>query len=75
MDDRTRLDEDLGEIEDVIDANLGRHPVIVIQVDPEVIARLAARYRLAPLPVPGDRRSTGSTASWWRRRDSTGSTR
>ena len=54
VDDRTRLDEDLGEIEDVIDANLGRHPVIVIQVDPEVIARLAARYRLAPLPVPGD---------------------
>ena len=55
VDDRTRLDEDLGEIADVIDANLGRRPVIVIQVDPD-----GARRARAPatgstaLPVPGD---------------------
>ena len=52
-DDRTRLDEHLGEIADVIDANLGRRPVIVIQVDPRVVAGLASRYRLTPLPLPG----------------------
>lgn len=54
VDDRTRLDEDLGDIDDVIDANLGRRPVIVIQVDPDVVAALRGRYRLTPLPVPGD---------------------
>ena len=53
VDDRTRLDEDLGEIADVIDANLGRRPVFVIQIDPEVVASLASRYQLTPLPVPG----------------------
>jgi hypothetical protein len=53
VDDRTRLDEDLGEIADVIDANLGRRPVIVIQTDPEVIAALASQYRLTLLEVPG----------------------
>ena len=75
VDDRTRLDEDLGEIEDVIDANLGRHPVIVIQVDPEVIARLAARYRLAPLPVPGDQPVYRVDGILVATPDSTGSTR
>jgi len=54
VDDRTRLDRDLGDITDVIDANLGRRPLIVIQVDPAVLATLAARYRLVPLDVPGD---------------------
>jgi hypothetical protein len=53
VDDRTRLDEDLGEIADVIDANLGRRPVIVIQVDPKVLTGLSERYRLSLLPVPG----------------------
>ena len=53
VDDRTRLDEDLGEIADVIDANLGRRPVLVIQVDPDVLAELAERYRLSLLPLPG----------------------
>lgn len=54
VDDRTRLDEDLGDIDDVIDANLGRRPVIVIQVDPDVLAGLRTRYHLTALPVPGD---------------------
>ena len=37
----------------MIDANLGRRPVIVIQIDPDVVAALAGRYHLTPLPVPG----------------------
>jgi 4-amino-4-deoxy-L-arabinose transferase-like glycosyltransferase len=53
VDDRTRLDEGLGDIPHVIDANLGRRPVIVIQVDPKVVASLASRYRLTQLAVPG----------------------
>lgn len=54
VDDRTRLDRDLGDITDVIDANLGTRPVIAIQGDPAVLATLAARYRLVPLDAPGD---------------------
>ena len=38
MDDRTRLDEDLGDINDVIDANLPSRPVYVIRDDPAEIA-------------------------------------
>jgi len=53
IDDRTRIDEHLGEIADVIDANLGRRPVIVIQVDPKVLAGLAERYQLSLLPIAG----------------------
>ena len=62
VDDRTRLDENLGAISDVIDSNLGRHPVLVIQVDPAVVgcahgalpADARARSRLAGR-VPGRR--------------------
>ena len=43
VDDRTRLDERLGDIPDVIDANLGRRPVILIQIDPELLAALSSR--------------------------------
>ncbi len=49
VDDRTRLDEGLGDIIDVIDANLGVRPVYVIRVDPEEIVLLAARYQLEPI--------------------------
>ena len=48
-DDRTRLDEGLGDITDVIDANLGRRPVYVIRVDPAEVALLAGRYLLQPI--------------------------
>ncbi len=34
VDDRTRLDESLGDLTDVIDANLGKRPVFVIRSDP-----------------------------------------
>jgi hypothetical protein len=49
VDDRTRLDEGLGDISDVIDANLGIRPVYVIRADPEDVALLTARYRLEPI--------------------------
>ena len=34
VDDRTRLDEDLGDVADVIDANLPTRPVYVIREGP-----------------------------------------
>ncbi len=49
IDDRTRLDEGLGDLTDVIDANLGLRPVYVIRSDPDEIALLAQRYRLDPI--------------------------
>jgi hypothetical protein len=49
VDDRTRLDERLGDITDVIDANLGTRPVYVIRSDPDEVVRLAVRYRLEPV--------------------------
>jgi hypothetical protein len=52
-DDRTRLDLELGDLEDVIDGNLaiGR-PVYVIRLDPQELARLRAAYNLTPLASP-----------------------
>ena len=49
IDDRTRLDEGLGELTDVIDANLSKRPVYVIRVDPLEIATLERRYVLEPV--------------------------
>jgi hypothetical protein len=49
VDDRTRLDEGLGELADVIDANLGIRPVYVIRSDPAEVASLSARYQLDPI--------------------------
>ncbi len=51
-DDRTRLDLNLGEVTDVIDANLGTRPVFVIRFDTEELDLLAARYTLTPLRSP-----------------------
>lgn len=53
VDDRTRIDEHLGDIPAVIDANLGRRPVLLIEFDPAIMAVLAGRYHLTLLPVPG----------------------
>lgn len=49
IDDRTRLDQGLGDIIDVIDANLPNRPVYVIRVDPVEIATLERRYVLEPV--------------------------
>ena len=50
VDDRTRLDEDLGDFTDVIDANLPSRPVYVIREDPKEIDLLADRYIVEPVP-------------------------
>lgn len=49
IDDRTRLDRDLGDLYDVIDANLRTRPVYVIRVEPAELAGLRARYVLDPV--------------------------
>ena len=49
IDDRTRLDQGLGDITAVIDAHLGRAPVYVIRDDPDEIQLLAERYELDPI--------------------------
>jgi hypothetical protein len=46
VDDRTRLDQALGDVTDVIDANLPTRPVYVIRVDADEIVALAERYEL-----------------------------
>jgi hypothetical protein len=50
IDDRTRLDEHLGEVDDVIDAHLGRVPVYVMRAFPDELAEVEARYVLEYLP-------------------------
>lgn len=56
VDDRTRLDEELGSVTDVIDANLATRPVYVIRADPREIRMLEERYVLDPI----DGRDAGS---------------
>jgi hypothetical protein len=51
VDDRTRVDEQLGDVTDVIDANLGQRPVYLIREPAELLA-LEARYRLEYLDAP-----------------------
>ncbi|HYH92966.1 MAG TPA: DUF2723 domain-containing protein [Candidatus Saccharimonadales bacterium] len=46
VDDRTRLDEGLGDLTDVIDDNLPSRPVYVLRLDPSEIALLESRYVL-----------------------------
>jgi hypothetical protein len=53
IDDRTRLDRNLGDLPTVIDANLPSRPVYVIRADPAEVAALTARYRLEYEPVLG----------------------
>lgn len=56
IDDRTRLDRNLGDLDDVIDANLPTRPVYVIRQDPAEIAALERDYVLEPIDGP--------TAGW-----------
>jgi hypothetical protein len=46
IDDRTRLDENLGGLAETIDANLPSRPVYVIRLDRNELAMLADRYEL-----------------------------
>jgi 4-amino-4-deoxy-L-arabinose transferase-like glycosyltransferase len=52
IDDRTRLDENLGDLTTVIDGNLGVRPVYVIRIDQNELVRLMERYNLTPLANP-----------------------
>jgi hypothetical protein len=51
VDDRTRLDEELGEVGDVIERYLGRRPVYLIRASTGELRRLADAYELEPGPV------------------------
>jgi hypothetical protein len=52
VDDRTRLDEDLGDAFDVIDDNLGVRPVYAIRFHQTEIDVLKTAYIVEPLPAP-----------------------
>lgn len=54
LDDRTRLDLDLGEIPEVIDANLGKRPVYVIRAQGSQIQDLATQYAIEPVGRPAN---------------------
>lgn len=53
-DDRTRLDEHLGDIPNVIDAHLGREPVYVVIREDDAMPGILARYALAPIASTGN---------------------
>jgi 4-amino-4-deoxy-L-arabinose transferase-like glycosyltransferase len=52
VDDRTRLDENLGDLTTVIDGNLGVRPVYVTRIDQNELVMLMKRYNLTPLASP-----------------------
>ena len=52
VDDRTRLDAGLGEVEDVIDRFLGTRPVYLIRAQESEIILLSERYAIAPVDRP-----------------------
>ena len=52
VDDRTRLDQALGEVTDVVDANLGRRPVYLIRLNEDELALLHERYQLEQIDMP-----------------------
>ncbi|OGO54498.1 MAG: hypothetical protein A2V85_05445 [Chloroflexi bacterium RBG_16_72_14] len=54
VDDRTRLDLDLGELEDVIDAYLGRRPVYLMRLTVGEINDLRDDYVIEPVGRPGN---------------------
>jgi hypothetical protein len=53
VDDRTRLDEDLGDVDDVIEANLDTRPVYLIR-QPAEIEALSRRYLIERVGTPGN---------------------
>ena len=54
VDDRTRLDEHLGEIADVIEANLDTRPVYLVPVAPSQVEELGRRYVIEQAQPPGN---------------------
>ena len=51
-DDRTRLDQNLGDLNQVIDSNLATRPVYAIRIDQHELIALMDRYNLTPLADP-----------------------
>ncbi len=54
VDDRTRLDEDLGEVADVIEANIDTRPVYLMRVNESQVQELADRYTIEKAGRPGN---------------------
>jgi hypothetical protein len=54
VDDRTRLDENLGEVADVIEANIDSRPVYLMRVAESQVQELADRYTIEPAGRPGN---------------------
>ena len=52
VDDRTRLDDNLGSVEDVIATNLRTRPVYVMRVTESELQDVAAHYVLEPVGLP-----------------------
>jgi hypothetical protein len=54
VDDRTRLDLDLGEVANVIEANLDTRPVYLIRATTSEVDVLTDRYAIEPVDRPGN---------------------
>ena len=54
VDDRTRLDEHLGDVVDVIEANIDTRPVYLIRLDPAEVEALTNRYAIEAIGRPGN---------------------
>lgn len=52
IDDRTRLDLNLGELDQVIDKYIADRPIYVIRNDPAELDQLATRYTVRPIGAP-----------------------
>jgi glycerol uptake facilitator-like aquaporin len=62
VDDRTRLDEDLGEVRDVIEAKIDTRPVYLIRITEGEVDALRNRYAIESVGEPGNLfRVTGRT--------------
>jgi len=51
VDDRTRLDQNLGDVSHVIDTELGHRPVYLVRGDPDEIAQLTSEYEVSEIPM------------------------
>jgi hypothetical protein len=54
IDDRTRLDENLGGVRDVIEANIDTRPVYVIRVQTSDVQALTDQFQIEPVGLPGN---------------------
>jgi hypothetical protein len=52
VDDRTRLDDNLGDVTDVIDAELGKRPVYLVRLGGDDLTALENRYEVRGFDMP-----------------------